>query len=190
MTLQILFFLLQVLATLIGGAALLRFHMNWQGVSLTDPLGRLVLALTDWLVRPLRMALPKSARIDTASLLAAWLIKLAHYALLMLLAGRGNAVILPVLALLGVGRLAVSVGMALVIFAAILSWTQSHSMAADALHRLAAPILAPVRRLIRPIGGVDLSPLLVVVLLQVLGMVLANAQTQLAGRWLLAGAGL
>ena len=159
----ILSFLLEIGVTLVGGACLLRLYMRWRRMSFDNPVGQFVLALSDWLVQPLQRVVPPAGGLDVASLLAAWLLKL------------------PVLALLGTARLAVSVATALVIIAAVLSWTGQRSRAHDVFERLCAPLLAPIRRRIRLVGGVDLSPLLLIVLLQVLGIVLSSLQSGLLG---------
>ena len=90
------------------------------------------------------------------------------------------------LALLGVAKLAASVATALIVVAAVLSWTQPHSPVADVLNRLTAPLLAPLRRVIPLVGGVDLTPMAAVVVLQVLGMVMGSMQARLLGAGLLA----
>lgn len=187
---QVMNFLLEVAVTLIGGAALVRLYMRWRRMSMGNPVGRLVQALTDWLVLPLQRVLPPGDKLDGASLLAAWLLKLLQYAALMGLLGQARWTILPLLALLGVAKLAVSVITALVIIAAILSWTQSRSLISDVLERLCEPLLAPVRRVVPLIGGLDLSPLVLIVGLQVVSIVLGSLQARLLGSALLAGAGL
>ena len=68
---QILSFLLEVAAGLLGGACLLRLYMQAQRVPFSNPLGRFVFALTDWLILPLRKFVPSWGRWDSASLLAA-----------------------------------------------------------------------------------------------------------------------
>ncbi|MFV0680955.1 YggT family protein [Ottowia sp.] len=182
--LQIIVFLLEVLTTLVGGACLLRMYMRWTGVPFNHPLVRFVHALSDWLVVPLQKVIPLRGRVDAASLLAAWGLKLVHYALLLVLMGAGHWAALPVVALLGVAKLAVSAATALVIVAAVLSWTQSRSPLLDMVQRLCGPLLAPVRKLVPLVGGVDLSPVIVVVAMQVLSMLMSAAQDGLlaAGR--------
>src|SRR5688572_24983152 len=86
---QIISFLLDVAAGLLGGACLLRLFMQHQRVPFGNPVGRFVFALTDWLVLPLRRVLPSVRRVDTASLVAAYLVMLVQFGLLWLLAGRG-----------------------------------------------------------------------------------------------------
>ena len=81
MFLQILSFLLDVAAGLLGGACLLRLYMQLQRIPFGNPVGRFVFALTDWIVLPLRKILPGYKRWDFASLLAAYLFELAQFAL-------------------------------------------------------------------------------------------------------------
>ncbi len=174
---QILSFLLDVAAGLLGGTCLLRLYMQYQRVPFGNPVGRFVFALTDWIVLPLRRVLPALRRVDTASLLAAYLFQLAQVAILWLLAGGGgSAAMVPVLALFELARLAVSALTALVIVYAVLSWVNADSPMADVVDRLAAPLLRPWRRLIPLVGGIDLSPLAFLVALQVLSIVLSSLQ--------------
>ncbi|MEO7548661.1 MAG: YggT family protein [Ramlibacter sp.] len=174
---QILAFLLDVAAGLLGGACLLRLYMQHQKIGFGNPVGRLVFALTDWLVLPLRRVLPAIGRWDTASLVGAWLLQLAQYGLLYLLAGRGAGMgLLPVQALFGLLRLAISSIMVLMVVYAIMSWTRADSPISDVIERLCAPLLRPLRKLIPLVGGIDLSPLALLVLLQVAGIVLASLQ--------------
>ena len=74
---QVLTFLIEVAVTLIGGACLLRLYMRWRRMPMANPVGRFVQALSDWLVRPLQRLVPPAGGLDVASLLAAWLLKLA-----------------------------------------------------------------------------------------------------------------
>ena len=186
---QVLTFLIEVAVTLIGGACLLRLYMRWRRMSMGNPVGRFVQALSDWLVLPLQRLMPPGKQFDVASLLAAWLLKLLQYAVLMALVGLGSWSLLPVLALLGVAKLAASVATAVIIVAAVMSWMQNRTPVSDMFERLAAPLLAPVRKLVPLVGGIDLSPLLVIVALQVIGIVLGSLQASLwgAGGAVLAG---
>lgn len=187
MAFDVVFFLLEVGVTLLGGACLVRALMHAWRVPFAQPMGRLVLALTDPVVRPLQRVLPVQGRLDVASVVAAWGLKLLQYALLMLLLGRMQWALLPVLAVLGLLKLAVSVVTAVVLVAALLSWTQARSPVRDLLERLSAPLLAPLRRVLPLVGGFDLSPLLALVLLQVLAMLLGGLQASLLGNASVAG---
>jgi YggT family protein len=177
---QIVSFLLDVAVGLLGGACLLRLYMQHQRVPFGNPVGRLVFALSNWVVLPLRRILPPMGRWDTASLVAVYLLELAQYGVLWLLLGGATVLTtLPLMAVFGVVRLAISGLTGLLIVYAILSWFQGNSPLYGVIDRLCAPFLKPVRRIIPMVGGVDLSPLALLVLLQVLAIVLANLQQQL-----------
>ena len=188
MLMRILGFLLETIFLLLIGASLLRAYMNWVRVNMTAQPGRFVMALTSWLVKPLRRVLPKSlaqSRLDLASVLAAGLLALA-YALIWLLLfgallGEGAGVAdwgvagwlgLLLFALKMLVRVALQTLMILVLAYVILSWVQPGSPIYSLLARLADPLLAPLRRVVPTIGGVDLSALVLLVLLQIGLMVL------------------
>lgn len=174
---QITSFLLDVVVGLLGGACLLRLYMQQQRIPFGNPVGRLVFALTDWVVLPLRRVIPAAGRWDLASLAGAFLLVLAQYVVLWLLAGSGGGLtLLPVLAVFGLARLVISGLTGLLIVYAILSWVQSHSPLTDVMERLCAPPLRPIRRVVPLVGGVDLSPLVLLVILQVLAIVLGHVQ--------------
>jgi YggT family protein len=177
MAYQIISFLLDVAAGLLGGAFLLRLYMQYQRIPFGNPVGRFVFALTDWLVLPLRRILPAMGRWDTASLVGVYLVELIQFGLLWLVMGRGGGLeMLPVLALFGVLRLVITSLTGLVIVYAVLSWVRADSPIVDVIDRLCAPLLRPWRKLIPLVGGIDLSPLAFLVFLQVVAIVLAYLQ--------------
>ena len=187
MLIRVLSFLLESFFFVLIAAALLRAWMNWTRVNMRGQPGVFVMAVTDWLVKPLRLALPKTvaqSKIDWASLLAALLFALA-YALIWLvlftfiLGGLGVAALTPVmlLSLLGFAfkmllRVALQTMMILVIGFAILSWVQPGSPAYALLGRLTEPLLAPLRRIVPSVGGIDLSAIVLILALQIGLMVL------------------
>jgi len=178
---QIFTLLLEVVVGLLSGACLLRLYMQYLRIPMSarsgNPLGRFVFALTDWIVLPLRKVIPSVGALDTASLVAAFLLQLAEFALLWVLAGAaGGLFAVPILALFGLLRMTVSAMTGAVIVYAILSWVQTNSVIADVLERLVSPLLVPIRRVLPLIGGVDLSPLALLVILQILAIVLGNLQ--------------
>jgi YggT family protein len=121
-------------------------------------------------------------RVDTASLVAAFLVKLAQVALLWLVTGAtGSWAMLPLVALFGLLQLVISALTALVIVYAVMSWVRADSPVVDVIDRLCAPLLRPWRRLIPLVGGIDLSPLAFLVVLQVAAIVLASLQAASLG---------
>jgi YggT family protein len=178
---QIISLLLEVVAGILGGACLLRLYMQHQRIPMSsrsgNPLGRFVFALTDWLVLPLRRVVPAVGRWDVSSLLAAYLLALTQFLLLWLLAGAQDGLFaVPILAAFGVLRLAISGMTGIVIVYAVLSWLPTQSAMSDVIGRLCAPPLTPIRRLLPLVGGIDLSPLVLLVLLQIASIVLGNLQ--------------
>lgn len=179
---QIASFLLDVVGGLFTGACLLRLYMQWQRVPFANPVGGLVLALTDWLVMPLRRVIPPVGSWGLSSLVAALLLQLAQYFLLWLILGAGAAwVWLPWLALFGLTRVVISGLIGLLLVYVVLSWVPTRSPVSDVVARLCAPLLRPLRRIIPLLGGVDLSPLAALVLLQVAMMVLGHLQAGVLG---------
>ena len=173
---QIISFLLDVVAGLLGGACLLRLYMQVQRIPFGNPVGRFIFALTDWIVLPLRRVLPSYRKWDTASLIAAYLFELAQFGILWLMAGRSGGALVPLLAVFGLVRRVISGVIGLEIVYVILSWVQADSPLADVIDRLCAPVLRPFRRMIPLVGGFDLSPLALLVLLQVAAIIVASLQ--------------
>lgn len=181
MLFQIFSLLLEVVAGVLGGACLLRLYMQYQRIPMSsrsgNPLGQFVFALTDWLVLPLRRVVPSAGNWDLASLVAAWLIELAMFSLLWAFTSFVDSyVAVLILAAFGVVRLVISGLTGLVIVYAVLSWVQSRTVLSDVIERLVTPFLAPIRRFVPLLGGVDLSPLVLLVLLQVGAIVLGHVQ--------------
>ena len=180
MFIQIVSFLLDVAAGLIGGACLLRLAMQWQRIPFNNPMGQFIFAVSNKLVMPLRRFVPALGRLDTASLVGAWLAKLAQFSLLWLLAsGHGTLLLVLLLSVVGLVQLIISGLSALVLIYAVLTWVQPGSMNLLLIERLCQPWLAPIRRIIPMVGGVDLSSLVLLVLLQIAGMVVGAVQTGL-----------
>ena len=176
---QILALLLGTAANLLTVAFLARAYAQWARAPFRNPLGQFLITLTDWAVLPLRRIIPGLFGLDLASVLAAWLAQIAYFGLMAGLTGAallGPAALLGVLwfAAVAVLRMLVYVLMGAVIIAALLSWINPHTPLAPFFDTLARPLLAPVRRRMPALGGLDLSPLIVLVLLEVVLIVLAN----------------
>ncbi|WP_213959526.1 YggT family protein [Variovorax sp. dw_954] len=172
---QIFSYLLEVIVGLLGGACLLRLYMQYQRVPFGNPLGRFVFAVSDWIVVPLRRVVPPFRRWDLSSALAAWLLVLVKCLFLMWMGEATRWTTLPLVALVDLMRLAVSGLMALLIVYAVLSWVPgASSMLQDLIARLSKPLVRPLRRYVPLIGGVDLTPLIAVVLLQIIAFVLVD----------------
>lgn len=175
---RILGFILEVVFQVLVGAALLRAYMNGVRANMQVQPGLFVLAVTDWIVKPLRRWLPQSlarARLDWASVVAAVLLALLYAALWGSLVGMvyGGAA----LSVAGAGLAGLALGFflrvllqtlsLLVLGYVLVSWLQPGSHIHAMLARLVEPVLTPFRRVVPVIGGLDLSPMVLLLLLQV-----------------------
>lgn len=161
--------LIETAAAVFGAALLLRLYMNWAGMPSRNPLAQFVFALTDWLVRPLRKILPAAGRLDTASLVAVLILALLALALNDLVSTGliyWDRVLIrtPVTVL----RWALNLVFWMTIIYAVLSWVNPHAPIAPAISMLLRPFLAPFQRIIPLVGGFDLSPLALIVVVNVL----------------------
>lgn len=183
---QIVSLLLEVAAGLLTGTCLLRLYMQHQRIPMSaragNPMGPFIFALTDWLVLPLRKVLPAMGRWDTASFVGAFFAQLVKVSLLWIFDDRPGPPVRAVFEVMHAGLLGLS---GLVIIYAVLSWVQTSSHLSDLLERLVAPPLAPIRKLLPLVGGVDLSPLALLVLVQVALFVLAKVQEQCLVMWMM-----
>jgi YggT family protein len=170
-----LLFIFDALLTLVVVAFLLRVLMPLVRADFRNPIGQAVLQLTNPVVMPLRRLLPPAGRVDLASVAALLVVQLAKVAVLRLVAGAGLALV-PLLsgALLDLARTLLQFYFIAILIYALLSWVApgSYSPGARLLARICDPLLNPVRRVVPPIGGLDLSALLVLIGLQALQILL------------------
>jgi YggT family protein len=159
-----LWFLVKTIGGLLIMACVLRAYMHWLGLGARDPIGQFVIAITDWLVKPLRKILPAIRRFDWASLLAALLVSVVLAITFVLLSGIApNFGWVLLTALTFLIEEAVFLLIILVIAGAVLSWVNPHAPIAPTLNALTNPLLAPIRKVIPLVGGIDLSPMVLII---------------------------
>ncbi len=147
---------------------LLRFWMPWLRADFRNPLAQGILRFTSPLVIPVRRIVPSFGRLDTATVLVAFVIQYLTVLLLLLIMGR-TAGIAPI-ALTSIVKLIV-LSINLFVYAIfiriILSWISpgSYNPATAIIQTLTEPVLRPFRRLIPPMGGFDISPIFAIILL-------------------------
>lgn len=184
---QILTFLLETLLGVFSLALLLRFYMQLLRAPYRNPLAQFLIALTDFIVRPARRMIPSLRGMDLSTLLLAWLAQCALLAGTLVLKGYdfsssiGTAAGgLGLLALVEIIKMTLYIILVTVIVQAILSWVSPRSPIAPLLDSFTRPFLGIFRRRIPPIANVDLSPLFVLVLIQLLLMVVAGVQREIS----------
>jgi YggT family protein len=153
---------------------LIRFYMQWLRVSFRNPLSRFVVAVTDWLVRPARRVIPGLFGLDMPSLVGAFILQggyltLAYWLQGFSFGGHVGVAVLAIfaLALVELIRFSAYLLIGVVIASALLSWVNPQAPLAPTLHSLSRPFLRPFQRLLPPIANVDLSPLILLLILQI-----------------------
>ena len=179
---QIGIFLVDTLATFIVFLLLARFLFQWLRVPFRNPVGDFLLATTSWIVVPARRVIPGLAGLDLATFLLAWVLQFTGLWIQAAIAGAQP----PLLALAAVALVdLVRFGFYLLVFAvivqAVLSWVNPYTPVAPAFDALTRPFLRPLRRVVPPIANVDLTPLILLVVLQVLLIPLAHLRLLAAG---------
>jgi YggT family protein len=173
-----LIFLVNTVFDLFTVALLLRFFMQWARAPLRNPVSDFLNALTDFMVRPARRVIPGLWGLDLATLVLAWLLQLIEVALVLQIKGyqfgpqAGLAfAALVLMAAVVLVKLLIYIVMVVVIVQAVLTWVNPYSPVMPLLNSLSRPFLRVFRRFVPPIGNVDLSPLFVVIVCQLLLMV-------------------
>lgn len=172
-----IFFLLNAVIGFFCTLFLLRFMMQLARVSFAGQLGDFVVKLTNWAVKPIRRIVPGLGGIDWASLLAALWLQLMLAGLILAMSsaefstdGIGSLLMVLMLAIRGLIRVAVYIMIGALLLQAVLSWVNPYSPIALPASQLTRPILDPIRRFVPAISGIDLSPLVAILLLQVVLM--------------------
>jgi len=138
-------------------------------------------ALTNFAVRPARRVIPSLRGLDLATLVLAWLTQFVQLVLVFQIAGgamrtaAGPAIAtLALLAVVMVMRLVLYMIIVIVIVQAVLSWVNPYSPLSPILNALTRPLLRPFQRRIPPVANVDLSPLFVIIVCQLILILIAH----------------
>jgi YggT family protein len=171
---QIASFLIDTAVTFFVFVLLLRFHFQWLHVPFRNPIGEFVLATTSWMVMPVRRFVPGLAGLDLSTLLLAWIIQaLGVWINEAWFRGADPGLVgLVLVALLDLVRYSLYILVAAVIIEVVFSWINPGTPVAPVLAAMTRPFLRPLRRYIPPVGQFDLTPLVLVVLIQVVLIVL------------------
>jgi len=170
-----LVFLIQTLFGLYTAVVVIRFLLQLTQADFYNPISQFVVKLTSPAVRPLRRLIPGYAGLDLSSLVLAWLLKSLELALLALLVGLDrNPLGALAWAVPGLLELLINIILFAILVRVILSWLNPdpYHPAFSVLDSLTGPVLRPAQRVLPSIGGLDLSPMLVMIALVLLEMLL------------------
>lgn len=180
-----LIYVLQTLGSLYLLIVLLRFVLQLVRADFYNPLSQFAVRATQPLLRPLRRIVPSLFGLDMSSLLLAIIIQMAIMALTLLLAygTTGNPLQLLIWSIIGVTALFLNIFFFAMIISVILSWVApaSHNPGAELVNQICEPVLAPFRRLLPNLGGLDISPILAFMVLKLLDMLVINNLAAMTG---------
>ena len=161
---EALIYIIQTLGSLYLLIVLLRFILQLVRADFYNPLSQFTVKATQPLLKPLRRLIPSIAGLDTASLVLAVLVQLLLMVVTLSLMSFNPISVIPQLlvwSLIGVTSLFFKVFFFALIVSVILSWVApgSHNPGAQLVNQLCEPLLAPFRKLLPNLGGLDLSPI-------------------------------
>jgi YggT family protein len=173
---QAIAFVLETIFDLFVLAVLVRFWMQAFRAPVRNPIAQFTIALTDFAVKPLRRVVPGVFKLDLSSILVAWFAEFVLQVLLLFVFGypvADNPGVLSAvlfLSLIKLVRLSIYVFMGAIIIQAVLSWFATYNPTAPFFEALSRPFLKPIQRALPTIGGVDVSPVVVLIAFQLILM--------------------
>jgi YggT family protein len=171
-------YIIQTVGSLYLLIVLLRFVLQLVRADFYNPLSQFAVRATQPLLKPIRRIVPSLFGLDMSSLLLAIVVQLVVMALTLLLAygTTGNPVQLLIWSIIGVTALFLKIFFYALIISVILSWVApgSHNPGAELVNQICEPALAPFRRILPNLGGLDISPILAFMVLKLLDMLVIN----------------
>ena len=161
---EALIYIIQTLGSLYLLIVLLRFILQLVRADFYNPLSQFIVKATQPLLTPLRRIIPGFAGLDLASLILAILVQLLLMIVTLTLMGINVGGVIPQLlvwSVIGVTSLFLKVFFFALIISVILSWVApgSYNPGAQLVNQICEPLLAPFRKLLPNLGGLDISPI-------------------------------
>jgi YggT family protein len=170
-------FLLSTIMNILTMMFLVRFLMQATKTPFHNPIGQIVMALTDFAVKPARKFIPSWKKNDLSTLVLAFVTQLIlQFSLLWLRDFPFAVADVPLwpsiigLSLIGVIRTIFDIFFYAIFLQVILSWVNPNTPITPVLNSLTRPILEPIKRIVPPISGIDFSPFVAIILLQMLNI--------------------
>lgn len=171
-------YVLQTIGSMYLLIILLRFVLQLVRADFYNPLSQFAVKATQPLLKPLRRIIPSLFGLDMSSLVLAIIVQMILMALTLLLAygTTGDPLHLLLWAIIGVTGLFLNIFFYALIISVILSWVApgSHNPGAQLVNQITEPLLAPLRRILPNLGGLDISPILAFMVLKLLDMLVIN----------------
>ncbi|MEE4638131.1 MAG: YggT family protein [Wenzhouxiangella sp.] len=164
-------FLIETVIHLYLVVVLLRILLEAARADFYNPIVQLLVRLTDPLLRPLGKLIPNVGRLNLSAVVLLYVLQLIGLLILMLLSGRSpDPLVLALLTVMRLVRMVLVLYMILILVGVVLSWV-GHGVRhpiVPLVYQLTEPVLAPIRRVLPSLGGLDLSPLVAIIGIQFL----------------------
>ncbi len=171
-------FIINSLAQLYLLVLLLRLLLPWIRINFNNPISQAILRLTSPLVLPVRRLLPPIGRLDTATLVVAFGIQYLVILVIMLIVGRAPSILpIAITSIANLVTLTINLFIFAIIIRIVLSWLGAgggYNPAVAIIDAITEPVLAPFRRRIPSIGGLDISPVFAIILLSALAILVSG----------------
>ncbi|MDY0937731.1 YggT family protein [Pseudomonas viridiflava] len=171
-------YVLQTLGSLYLMLILLRFVLQLVRANFYNPLSQFIVKATQPLLKPLRRIIPSIFGLDMSSLVLAIIVQMILMALtlLLIIGTTGDPLLLLLWSIISVTALFLKIFFFALIISVILSWVApgSHNPGAELVNQICEPALAPFRRIVPNLGGLDISPILAFLVLKLLDMLVIN----------------
>ena len=178
-------YVLQTLGSLYLLIVLMRFVLQLVRANFYNPLCQFIVRATQPLLKPMRRVIPSIGGLDMSSLLLAILVQLALMALTLLLTygTTGNPLQLLIWSIIGVTALFLKIFFFALIISVILSWVApgSYNPGAQLVNQICEPFLAPFRKLLPNLGGLDISPIFAFIALKLIDMLVIGNLAAMTG---------
>ncbi|MDX1404767.1 MAG: YggT family protein [Woeseiaceae bacterium] len=172
---QALYFIVKTLAQLYLLLLLLRFWLPLLRADFRNPIAQGILRFTSPLIVPVRRIVPPIGRLDTSTILVAYVLEFLLVLLLLAIRGLSVATLpIAITALFELAILSLNLFFFVILIKIILSWVapNNYNPITVLLSTMSEPVLRPFRRIIPAIGGLDISPIFAIILLKAVEIVL------------------
>jgi len=182
MFVQIATLLIDTVVAFLVFLLLARFHFQWLRVPFRNPMGEFVLAVTNWVVMPARRVIPGLAGLDLATLILAWAFQaLGLWAQAAIVGAEPGALAVAAVAAVDLLRYSLYILVFAVFVQVAISWINPDAPLGPLFDMVTRPFLRPLRRYVPPVGRVDLSPLVLLLVLYILLIPIAHLRVAAAG---------
>ena len=179
---QIATFLIDTIVSFFVVLLLARFHFQWLSVPFRNPMGEFLLATTSWIVLPARRVIPSLAGFDLATLIVAWLLQaVGLWAQAAIAGAEPSGIALAAIAGVDLIRYSVYILVFAVFVQVAISWINPDAPLGPLFDMVTRPFLRPLRRFVPPVGRVDLTPMVLLIILYVLLIPLGHLRLAVAG---------